>query len=100
VYLLFALMYQYAYKKRRELELNDYEALCTRDAVIHFGGYVGVGILVAIAAVVLPSRYVGYAGFLFCLNAVWGWGVGSILGKQQRLLLARMEAGSAANPAR
>ena len=94
VYGLFALLYQYAYKKRHELELNEYEALCTRNAVIHFAGFSGVGALVAVAAVVTPPRYVGYAGFLFCLNALWGWIAGSILGKQQRLALEKMQASS------
>src|SRR5437588_8287915 len=73
VYVLFALLYQYAYKKRRELALNEYEALCTRHAIIHFLGFAGVGIIVAVAALVIPGPYVGYAGFLILLNGVWGW---------------------------
>jgi uncharacterized membrane protein len=92
VYLLFALLYRYAYMKRDELELNEYEALCTRNAVIHFGGFASIAALVAIAALVLPARYVGYAGLLFFLNAAWGWFAGSVLGKQARRALARMQA--------
>jgi uncharacterized membrane protein len=93
VYGLFALLYHYAYRKRSALELNEYEALSTRNAIIHFAGLAGVG--VAIAALVLPAAYVGYAGFLFCLNAVWGWAAGSVLGKQQTLVLERMKAQTA-----
>jgi uncharacterized membrane protein len=96
VYGLFALLYHYAYLKRRELELNEYETLSTRNAVIHFAGLASVGVIVSIAALVLPSAYVGYAGFLFCLNGVWGWAAGSVMGKQQRLVLERMNAKSAA----
>ena len=92
VYLLFALLYHYAYMKRDELELNEYEALCTRNAVIDFAGFASIAVLVAIAALVLPERYVGYAGLLFCLNAAWGWFAGSVLGKQARRALARMQA--------
>jgi uncharacterized membrane protein len=95
VYGLFALLYHYAYRMRVKLELNEYEALSTRNAIIHFAGLAGVGVAVAIAALVLPSAYVGYAGFLFCLNAVWGWAAGSVLGKQQRLVLERMKAQTA-----
>ena len=95
VYGLFALLYQYAYKKREALELNEYETLCTRNAIIHFAGLTGVGVIVALAALALPDEHVGYAGFLFCLNAVWGWAAGSIMGKHQRLVLARMKARSA-----
>ena len=36
VYGLFALLYRYAYSQRRELELNEYESLCTRNAIIRF----------------------------------------------------------------
>jgi len=96
VYGLFALFYHYAYRLRAKLELNEYETLSTRNAVIHFAGLAGVGVAVAIAALVLPSAYVGYAGFFFCLNAVWGWVAGSVLGKKQRLVLERMNAQSAA----
>ena len=95
VYGLFALLYQYAYRKRGALELNEYETLSTRNAIIHFAGLASVGVIVAIAALVLPAAYVGYAGFLFCLNAVWGWAAGSVMGKQQRLVLERMKARSA-----
>jgi uncharacterized membrane protein len=90
VYGIFALLYQYAYGKRNELELNEYEALATRDAVFHFSGYAFVGVLVVVAAVLLPSGYVGYAGLLFFLNGLWGWIAGTTLGKRERLVLERM----------
>ncbi|MGZ4842837.1 MAG: TMEM175 family protein [Candidatus Angelobacter sp.] len=96
VYGLFALLYHYAYRMRVKLELNEYETLSTRNAIIHFAGLAGVGVAVAIAALVLPATYVGYAGFLFCLNGVWGWAAGSVLGKQQRVVLERMKAKSVA----
>jgi len=99
VYLLFAALYRYAYNKRFELELNEYESLCTRNAIIHFVGFAAIGVLVAIAAVVLPARYVGYAGFLFCLNGFWGWLSGSALGKKERLALKSVQDGSSARAA-
>ena len=88
-------MYDYAYTKRIALELNEYEILCTRNAIVHFSAFAGVGGIVAIAALTFPAEYVGYAGFLFCLNAVWGWIAGSVMGKQQRMVLERMKAQSA-----
>jgi len=96
VYLLFALLYQYAYSKRHELELNAYEALCTRNAIINFAGFAAVGVIVAIAAVTLPTPYAGYAGLLFSLNAVWGWLGGTMQGRQERLVLERMKSSSSA----
>ncbi|MGZ4845067.1 MAG: TMEM175 family protein, partial [Candidatus Angelobacter sp.] len=38
VYGLFALLYHYAYRMRVKLELNEYETLSTRNAIIHFAG--------------------------------------------------------------
>lgn len=96
VYTLFALLYQYAYKKRHELELNPYEALCTRNAIINFIGFAGVGVIVAVAALTLPSPYVAYAGILFSLNGVWGWLAGARLGDQERRVLERMKSSSSA----
>ena len=92
VYSLFALLYHYAYTKRHELELNEYETLVTRNAIVHFCGFAGIGVLVAIAALTTPPRYVSYAGCLFFLNAVWGWTAGVVLGKRQRRVLERMQA--------
>jgi uncharacterized membrane protein len=70
VYGLFMLLYQYAYGKRHELGLNEYETFATRNAIVHFAGLAGIGVLVALAAFVAPDRYVPYSGVLFCLNAV------------------------------
>lgn len=95
VYGIFALLYQYAYSKRKELELNEYEALCTRDAVFLFIGFAGVGVIVALAAALLPPAYVGYAGVLFCLFAVWGRVARATFGKQERLVVERMRASAA-----
>ena len=92
VFALFALLYRYAYQKRTELELNEYEALSTRNAVIHFSGFAGVAVIVAAVAILVPEKYAGVAGLLFCLNGVWGWIAGSMLGKQERLVLERMKA--------
>jgi uncharacterized membrane protein len=94
VYLIFALLYRYAYSKRQELELNEYEALSTKNAVTHFAGFAGVGALVALAALLLPTRYVGYAGLVFFLNGAWGWYSGAKSGKQERQALQRMKPSS------
>jgi uncharacterized membrane protein len=99
VYSIFALLYRYAYTRRAELELNEYEALCTRNAIFHFTGYAGVGVVVAVAALLLPSRYVGYAGLFFFLNAVWGRLAGAAFARRERLALEHMQAASAAGSA-
>jgi hypothetical protein len=94
VFVIFALLYHYALSKRRELMLNEYETLRTKHAMIFHIGFALLGVLVIISALVLPERYAGMTGSLFCLNAVVGFAGGSILGKRERHALARMEAAS------
>jgi hypothetical protein len=53
--------------------------------MIHFAGLAGIGVLVAVAALVAPDKYVPYSGCLFFLNAVWAWTLGARLGKRARL---------------
>jgi len=91
VFTLFALLYHYAYRKRRRLQLNEYETLCTQHAVIQFVGFAGVGALVAVVAMLVPERYAGGSGLLFCLNGVVGWITGSVFGKKQRMALEKMQ---------
>jgi hypothetical protein len=54
-----------------------------------------VGAVVAIAALLLPARYVGYAGMFFFLNAFWGWFRGATFGKQERLVRRGMQTAEA-----
>jgi uncharacterized membrane protein len=96
VFLIFALMYRYAYRNREALQLNEYEALRTRHAVVNHLAFAAVGVLVAIVALLLPARLAGASGFLYFLNAVYGILSGSILGKRERLALERAQAGTAA----
>src|SRR6267154_6340174 len=73
VFVLFALLYRYAYRLRKELELNEYEALSTRNSIIDHIGLAGVALIVAGVALSVPEQYAGRAGLLFTLNGVWGW---------------------------
>ncbi|HZI57691.1 MAG TPA: TMEM175 family protein, partial [Verrucomicrobiae bacterium] len=67
---LFALLYHYAYTKRTELELNEYEALRTIHAVLFQLGFAAVGIIVIVLALLLPVRMAGFAGLFYSMNGV------------------------------
>ncbi|HEY6252320.1 MAG TPA: TMEM175 family protein, partial [Candidatus Angelobacter sp.] len=56
---VFALLYRYAYKLRHELDLNEYETLCTRHALYNQLAMLGLGLLVALTAMLLPVRVSG-----------------------------------------
>jgi len=96
VCVLFALLYHYAYSKRVELELNEYEALRTIHAVFFQLGFAVVAVLVIATALLLPVRYAGFAGLLYTLNGVLGFALGSTLGKRERLALEKVQARAAA----
>lgn len=95
VFSLFALMYHYAYRKRAELCLSEYETLRTWHAVVFSLGFAAVGVLVMVVASLVPVRYAGTAGLLYMLNAVVGFAAGSVLGKRERTALQRMEKSAA-----
>ena len=96
VFALFALLYHYAYTKRAELELNEYEALRTLHAVIFQVCFAAVGVLVIVVTLLLPQQRAGFAGLLFSLNGVVGFAAGSILGKRERAALEKVQKQAAA----
>ena len=93
---IFALLYHYAYTKRAELEMNEYEALRTIHAVFFQLGFAVVGVLVIVTALLLPVRYAGFAGLLFSLNGVMGFALGVTLGKREQAALKKIQAQAAA----
>jgi uncharacterized membrane protein len=99
VCVIFAFLYHYAWQKRVELELNEYEALRTIHATIFQLGFAAVGVLVIVAALLMPVRSAGYSGLIYSLNSVVGFVLGSILGKRERQALARVQTGATAKAA-
>jgi len=99
VCVIFAFLYHYAWQKRTELELNEYEALRTRHAVNFQLGFAAVGVLVIVAALALPAEVAGFSGLLYCLNGVIGFVLGSVQGKREKTALARVQASAAAKAA-
>src|SRR5262249_50922935 len=92
VFLIFALLYRYAHRKRVELQLNEYETVLTRRAVISHLGFAFVGVVVAVTALLLPPRLAAASGYLFCLNGVHGFAVGAFFGKKEKMALQRSQA--------
>jgi uncharacterized membrane protein len=95
VFAVFALLYLYAYGKRRELGLNEYEALRTRNDTITYIVVAAIGVLVAITAQLLPLRISFLSLFLLLLSAVYGLISKPIFRKQERAALE--QAGAASN---
>ena len=91
VFAVFTLLYRYAYSKRRELGLNEYEEVRTRHDMIASAVTCGVGLLVAVAAQLLPVSVSFFSVFLSLLSAVYGLGAKPILRKRESLALERVQ---------
>jgi len=92
VFLVFALEYFYAYRKREALNLNEYEILRTRHALWDHVFMAVLGVTVAALARLLPVRMAGSSGFLYFLIGVYHTITGTIFGNQQRSALERLQA--------
>jgi uncharacterized membrane protein len=97
VFTIFALQYHYAYRKREELELNEYESLRTRHTAWDYTVIALIGFLVAFAAELVPPRFAPADGLFFFLIFVHRWITRPTNTKKERLALERIQAaGSAA----
>lgn len=67
VFFMFAALYGHALSKSHQLELDTQEYAQTRFSYWQQVVHVGVGLAVALAAVLAPVRFAAFAGFLFFL---------------------------------
>jgi uncharacterized membrane protein len=92
VFLIFALLYLHAWRRREELALNQLERMKTRHSLIDHVAMVIVGVLSASLALSLPLRLVGLAGYFYFVIGLYFTVAGTIFGKQQRQLTESMNA--------
>jgi uncharacterized membrane protein len=89
IYIIFGCMYWHAWRERLRLHLNPLETVITRTLIWNYMGIASIGILCCVLAVLLPSGYGGYAGFIFWLVGVWKTIHGFISGRAIRAAQAR-----------
>ena len=89
VFVIFGLLYQHVWRLRGALQLNELETLRTAQSRTAHFGYAAVGVAVALAALLLPTRLVGLSGLLFFLNGVVAAWLGRHYGRRWRALLAQ-----------
>lgn len=88
VFLLFALLFLHAYRKRDGLELNNIELFDTRESIVSSFIKVGCGLLSMGIAIVGGQRYGGLAGMVY--PVVFAPALGTfhtIMGKRRRKLV-------------
>ena len=91
VYLVFVLLYLYAYRRRHELGLNEVETYITKRSIIDHAAIMVLGLLSTILAFTLPSRIAGLSGMLYWLIPVYFSINGSIMGNRTRRLGESLE---------
>jgi uncharacterized membrane protein len=91
VYLVFVLLYWNALRRRRSLDLNQHEVFDTYTSMMESGLQLGLGILCAALAAVLPNNTAGMAGLVFFLIAPGMTIIGMLRGKARRNLIARVD---------
>jgi len=69
--MLLVFMYRYAGSLKTELLLSDAEFYETRTVEYMWQGAAAIGLLSIILALLLPVRFVPYAGFAFALLGFW-----------------------------
>jgi hypothetical protein len=67
VFLIFALMYRNAYRKKRQLELNEVEVFDTRTSLNEHLLNVCIGIVSIAVAVIGGEKFVGWSGLIYFL---------------------------------
>jgi uncharacterized membrane protein len=84
VFLVFALLYVHAWRKREELVLTSLERIRTQRSLIDHSAMVAVGLISASLAWLLPLRWVGMAGYFYFVIAAYYTAAGLVLGKRER----------------
>ena len=91
IFALLLLLYGHAWYRRSELQLNDYEIHDTVTSMWMYSGYIGVGILSALIAVLFPS-WLAWAGWSYFLLGPLSAFIGGRRGYQRRMLHERLIA--------
>jgi uncharacterized membrane protein len=97
VFGVFALLYAYAYRKRADLDLNEYETLVTRKSLVDHIAMAALGVLIAIIAKLLPPNLAGGAGYLYALIGVYHGVSGTIYSKKEKIALERVNTRQSAS---
>lgn len=67
LYLLLALLYAHAYRRRSQLELTPVETFDTKASIVGHLLAAGVGLVSIVIALTVPTRLVGLAGYAYFL---------------------------------
>jgi uncharacterized membrane protein len=85
VFLVFVLLYQYAWKHRNELQLNALERLRTRASLIANIAMLLVGVISTMIAWLVPPDWMGLAGYFYFVIPIYFMLEGRRRGRREQL---------------
>jgi len=92
VFAVFFLLFWHAYRKRKELELNEFELFDTRNSLQEMALNCGIALL-SLAIVLLGGpKYAGLAGMVYMLTGVAMGTNGTIMGRRRRRMAKQFAA--------
>jgi uncharacterized membrane protein len=86
VFTVFTLLYLYAWRIRAQLQLTPLEAIRTQVSLLDQLAMVFIALLSTALARTMPIRYIGLAGYIYCLLPVYFTIAHSIAGRRERQL--------------
>lgn len=89
IFLMLLAMNAWAYRKRDELRLNEFERFDTMSSMLFYGAYVGIGLLSMLLALVLSGRAITWAGLIYFLIGPVSALIGFRRGNQREALQSR-----------
>lgn len=84
VFLLFALMYAHALRKRQELQLNSMEVFDTRTGIIENLFACSVGVLAILLSQIVPVKWAGISGLFYMVLGIGFTWIGTARSKLRR----------------
>jgi hypothetical protein len=88
VFAVFVFLFWHAYRKRKELELNELEIFDTRNSIQESALNCGIALLSMFIVLFGGSRYAGFAGLVYMLTGVV-MGTNGVLMRKRRDRMAR-----------
>ncbi len=92
LYLLMALLYVHAFRRRRDLELTALEIFDTKSSIVTHLLAAGIGAVSCVVALTVPPRMTGLAGFAYFLFGPVLAIQGTLAGRRRKRLAASTEA--------
>lgn len=95
VFAIFALLYLYAWRKRAQLGLNEFEIFQTKHSLIDHLAMVGIGVISILIVVIFGSAASAWSGMAYFLIGPYEFIGGWMMGNRARKLKAKMDKAAA-----